>query len=90
MPSYWVRVMAVRCVLYVGEGEEDEEAVKLVRERFGGKEVMVIRVSRDGVRGWLRWEYGTDETPLLATPFGVYYGLKAIKTVASQLAPRIS
>ena len=76
--------MPVRYVLFVGGGEEDETALRMLRERLGD-ELMVIDVRRNGVRGWMLWEYGTDRTPLLASPSGVYYGLKAIKSFVETL-----
>ncbi len=72
--------MDVRYVLFVKGGKEDEEALKLLKEVLGD-ELVVIDVRKNGVRGWMLWEYGSDETPLLATPTGVYYGVEAIKSL---------
>jgi len=75
-----VRGGTMRYVLFVKGGKEDEEALKLLREVLGD-ELVVIDVRKNGVRGWMLWEYGSDETPLLTTPTGVYYGVKAIRSL---------
>lgn len=71
--------MSVRYVLFVGGNEDDQEAVRLLKGLLR-EELLIIDVRKDGVRGWMLWEYGTDRTPLLASPYGVYYGLRAIKS----------
>ena len=76
-----------RYALFVGGGEEDAEAVRLVERALRG-DVLVIDIRGSGLRGWMLWEYGTDRTPLLATPHGVYYGLRAIRCLLTSLKSR--
>ena len=74
----------MRYVLFVGDGEEDGEALELLKEVLG-EELVVVNVRS---RGWMLWEYGSDETPLLATPTGVYYGVEAIRSFVEGFKPR--
>lgn len=76
-----------RYALFVGGSKEDAEAVRLVGGALGS-DVLVIDVRGSGLRGWMLWEYGTDRTPLLATPHGVYYGLRAIRCLLTSLKGR--
>ncbi len=76
--------MGVKYVLFVGGGKDDDEAVRIVKKALGS-ELVVIDVRKDGVRGWMLWEYGTDETPLLTSPYGVFYGLKAIRSFVNRV-----
>jgi len=76
-----------RYALFVGGGDEDVEAIRLVERVLGG-EVLIVDVGGSGLRGWMLWEYGTDRTPLLAAPHGVYYGLGAIRRLLASLKSR--
>ena len=79
--------MKVKYVLFVRGGGEDGEALELL-ERVLGDELVVIDVRESSAGGWMLWEYGSDETPLLATPTGVYYGVEAIKSFVEGFKPR--
>ena len=72
----------MKYVLFVKGSREDEEAVRILSPVLG-EELTIVRVGT----GWLLWEYGSDETPLLATPTGVYYGLEAIKGLVRGMQP---
>jgi len=76
----------MKYVLFVKGGREDGEALRLLREVLGD-ELVVIDVREGRAGGWMLWEYGSDETPLLATPTGVYYGLEAIKGLVRGMQP---
>mgnify|MGYP000536502578 CR=1 FL=1 len=75
----------MRYVLFVRGDKEDEEALELLRDVLGD-ELVVVNIQS---RGWLLWEYGSDETPILVTPTEVYYGLEAIRAFIRGFTPSV-
>ncbi len=63
--------------IFVDNSEESKKALEeLSRSNI---RVKVVDVSKNGLRGWLLFEFGTTETPLLATNNTVIVGYNNIK-----------
>ena len=65
--------------LFVDDGEESREAIKLLDEKK--LRYKKIDVRKNGIRGWLRFEFGTSKVPILAIKRRIAVGYENIKNI---------
>lgn len=70
------RYISVEAVLFVDEGDESRQAEQALKK--AGIDFKVVNVSRNGLKGWLLFEYGTSKVPLLVCDGKVLVGLEEI------------
>lgn len=63
--------------LFVDDGEESKMAAELLKSK--GVKFKVIDVKKDGIRGWMLFEFGTTKTPILASASIIVIGLSDIR-----------
>jgi len=68
------RVM--EAILFVDKGEESQRAQEALAN--AGIKLRIIDVSKNGLRGWLLFEYGTSKVPLLVYDGKILAGLEEI------------
>ena len=64
--------------LFIDEKTESEKAVNLLKSR--GISFRKIVVTRNGMRGWMLFEFGTSKTPILAFKNNIIIGYENIKS----------